>query len=714
MEILEQLSSFAQRVLSQDQDLAFGFDAAAGSFVVVGFSAQEAVNAPFEIVVDLASMADDIDLSALLDAPATLGIYSKYQAPRYLHGIVTDAIRGDSGLRRTFYTLVLRPSLSRLDHSSDWRIWQDMTVPEVAAQVLEEKGVTDVEWRLDESYQPREYLTQAGETHRAFLERILAEEGIFYAFAHSASGHKLIVTDAPLAMPMIADPVLVYNANPGGQSRSVWVSQFSQTERLRASHYAMEDYTFHNPPAGMGTLAVGERLDGLKGRYEHFAYPGRYKDPASVGNRFTRHRIEAERVDATTGAGATNCLHLTAGFQMTLAGHTDARANIRHRLLAVSHSGQQPAALEEDAGDAPTTYSASFITQPGHLPYRPAVPRKPVVDGPQVAMVTGPEGEEIYCDEHARVKVQFEWNRHTPADEHSSCWVRVSQNWGGGSWGHMAIPRIGQEVIVDFLDGDADQPIITGRTYNARNRPPYKLPEHKTRMTIKSDTHKGKGFNELRFEDEAGREEVFIHAQKDRNEKVRNNHTERIDNNWVQSVGNHKVVEVDGSHSESVHGSMAVHIGRSGLGRALSNPDRIHQQGIGNVAAKLGIPGLRDAAAGFYSLHADAVISETTPGVKSQVIGVSKSVQVGSTLVEQAGNSIHLVSGSQMSIDAGDTVTVTSGNEIEVRVGKAELRMTADGFIRLKGDTLYLDFENGVEVEGGKEIKMSAPKINLN
>lgn len=278
----------------------------------------------------------------------------------------------------------------------------------------------------------------------------------------------------------------------------------------------------------------------------------------------------------------------------------------------------------------------------------------------------------------------------------------------------MAIPRIGQEVIVDFFDGDADQPIITGRTYNARNRPPYKLPEHKTRMTIKSDTHKGKGFNELRFEDEAGREEVFLHAQKDRNEKTRNNHTERIDNNWVQSIGNHKVVEVDGSHSESVHGSMAVHIGRSSRGRALANSDRSSQQGIGDIAVKLGIPGLRDAAAGFYSLHADAVISETTPGVKSQVIGVSKSVQVGSTLVEQAGNSIQLASGSLMSIDAGDTVTVTSGGEIEIRVGKAELRMTADGFIRLKGDTLYLDFENGVEVEGGKEIKMAASKINLN
>ncbi|TQM90527.1 type VI secretion system Vgr family protein [Roseinatronobacter monicus] len=560
MGAFETISSLAQRFLDQDQDLAFGFEAAAGRFTVVGFSVQEAINTPFEIVVDLASLDPDIDLAALLDAPACLGLYSKYQTPRHFHGIVTDAMRGDSGYRRTFYTLVLRPSLSRLDHGSDWRIWQDMTVPEVAAQLLSEQGVTDVDWRLDETYLPREYLTQAGETNRAFLERILAEEGIFYAFAHSPDGHKLIVTDAPLAMPMIADPVLAYNANPGGQSRGVWVSRFSQTERLRASHYAMEDYTFHNPPAGMGTLAVGERLDGLKGRYEHFAYPGRYKDPASVGNRFTRHRIEAERVDATTGAGETNCLHLNAAFQMTLAAHTDPRANSRHRLLAVSHSGQQSAALEEDAGDAPTTYSASFVTQPGHLPYRPAVPRKPVVDGPQMAVVTGPPGEEIYCDNFGRVKVQFEWNRHTPADEHSSCWIRVSQNWGGGGWGHMAIPRIGQEVIVDFFDGDADQPIITGRTYNARNRPPYKLPEHKTRMTIKSDTHKGTGFNELRFEDEAGREEVFLHAQKDHNTIILNDESHSIGrdrsksvgNDQSEAIGNDKTISVGHDHTETI------------------------------------------------------------------------------------------------------------------------------------------------------------------
>ncbi|TQM91481.1 type VI secretion system Vgr family protein [Roseinatronobacter monicus] len=698
MSLFEQLSSLAQRFLDQDQDLAFGFEAAAGRFTVVGFSVQEAINTPFEIVVDLASLDPDIDLAALLDAPACLGLYSKYQTPRHFHGIVTDAMRGDSGYRRTFYTLVLRPSLSRLDHGSDWRIWQDMTVPEVAAQLLSEQGVTDVDWRLAETYLPREYLTQAGETNRAFLERILAEEGIFYAFAHSPDGHKLIVTDAPLAMPMIADPVLAYNANPGGQSRGVWVSRFSQTERLRASHYAMEDYTFHNPPAGMGTLAVGERLDGLKGRYEHFAYPGRYKDPASVGNRFTRHRIEAERVDATTGAGETNCLHLNAAFQMTLAAHTDPRANSRHRLLAVSHSGQQSAALEEDAGDAPTTYSASFVTQPGHLPYRPAVPRKPVVDGPQMAVVTGPPGEEIYCDNFGRVKVQFEWNRHTPADEHSSCWIRVSQNWGGGGWGHMAIPRIGQEVIVDFFDGDADQPIITGRTYNARNRPPYKLPEHKTRMTIKSDTHKGTGFNELRFEDEAGREEVFLHAQKDRNEKTRNNHTERIDNNWVQSVGAEKVIEVGDNHIERIGGNVFISVGPSNLGQMFSRGLQTLTEGIGKVASALGLPGVINPGTGNYAL--------TVEKSKTEAVGVLSSETVGSHKYISAGQQISLNAGTNVTVTANRVLDLSAHSLVAIKVGKSVLTMHKDGRVILSGKSFKIDMEDKIDAKAG-EIRLN-------
>jgi type VI secretion system secreted protein VgrG len=282
----------------------------------------------------------------------------------------------------------------------------------------------------------------------------------------------------------------------------------------------------------------------------------------------------------------------------------------------------------------------------------------------------------------------------------------------------MVIPRIGMEVLVEFLEGDPDKPLVTGCVYNGRNTVPYDLPAHKTRSTFRTNSHDGKGtasgFNELRFEDLAGKEEIFVHAQKDRNEKTLNNHTERVDNNWVQSVGHHKVIEVDGSHSESVHGSMMLHVGRSGRGRVLGADDRARVEGISQIAVDLHVPGLQQPGGGIYSLFADKVINESTPGVKSQFVGNTKSVNVGNALIEQAGNSIQLVSGSQVTVNAGDAISITSGSEIQVRVGKAEFRMTSDGFIRLSGDTLYLEFENGIEMVGGNEITANAPKIKLN
>ncbi|MFM2391810.1 MAG: hypothetical protein RLZZ437_3365, partial [Pseudomonadota bacterium] len=204
------------------------------------------------------------------------------------------------------------------------------------------------------------------------------------------------------------------------------------------------------------------------------------------------------------------------------------------------------------------------------------------------------------------------------------------------------------------------------------------------------------------------------HAQKDRNEKTLHNHTERVDHNWVQSIGHHKVIEVDGSHEEAVHGNMSVHVGRSGFGKVLDPASRTLPEGVSQIAAMLPVAGLGKDGNGVYTLFVDTVISESTPGVKSQFIGTVKTVSVGNTLVEQAGNSIQLVSGSQITLDAGDAIRVTSGAEIQVRVGKSEMRMTSDGFIRLSGDTLYLEFENGIEMVGGNEITANAPKIKLN
>ncbi|WP_259779361.1 type VI secretion system Vgr family protein [Aestuariispira ectoiniformans] len=552
----EMFSGQAQRVLGQDQDLAFAFSGAVGDLRVVGFTASESINEPFEVQVDLASDDADIELQGLMDEPACVGIYNKYDEPRFLHGIVTEAERGDSGTRRTFYKVTLRPTLSRLDHGSDSRIWQAKTVPEIVAEVFDQYTITNVEWRLEEDHGVREYCTQYRETHRAFVERLLAEEGIFYFFEHSRSGHKMILTDTPLTTPVLQHAAEIqYNSRSGGQSRSSWVSAFSQRERLRSTAYELNDYTFKNPPANQRRNHVGQEKGGQDGNYALYDYPGRYKDP-SVGDPFTKFRIESVRADATTGQGVTNNIHLSPGYHFELKGHDVERVNGRHRVLSVSHSGAQSAALEEDSGGGETRYSASFTTMPGHLPYRPPLARKPLVDGPQIAIVTGPASEEIYCDEYGRVKVWFPWDRYGQKNELSSCWIRVSQNWAGGTWGHMAVPRIGHEVIVDYLEGDPDQPIVTGRTYNAVNRPPMSLPEHKTRTTIKSQTHKGEGFNELTFEDEADQEFIYMHAQKNMELHVVNSRKKRVDYDDTATIGNNSYLAVAKDRVEKIDNNM--------------------------------------------------------------------------------------------------------------------------------------------------------------
>ncbi|MGB0799231.1 MAG: type VI secretion system Vgr family protein, partial [Planktomarina sp.] len=511
--------------------------------------------------------------------------------------------KGQAGTRRCYYRAILRPSLHRLNYHSDSRIFQDQTVLDISKTILAENNVTDVDWRIEMDHQNREFCVQYGETSISFLRRIWAEEGIFYWFEHSATAHRMIISDAPLAMPMLAAAeTLTYNNTSGGMGKGFWVHDFNQVERVRATNRVSKDYFFKRP-AYPQQHSVGQyEANGAKGNYELYHYPGRHKFP-SAGQPFNDYALEAHRVEATTADGATNNIQLSAGFVFALTDHPDPAANTNHRLLRVVHEGSQPAALEEDAGeDTATTYTASFVSQPSRLPYRPINPNpKPMVEGPQIAHITGPEGEEIYTDEHARVKIWFPWDRHGQKNEHSSCWVRVSQNWAGGNWGHMAIPRIGQEVVVDFLGGDPDQPIITGRTYNATNRPPYPLPEHKTRMTIKSNTHKGKGFNELRFEDEAGKEEVWMHAQKDHNTVIENDESHQIGHdrsknvarNQIEAIGNNKSITVGHDHSESIGNNASVSVGnnqKKTVGKDLDQSvgNNVTQKIGNNVSRKIG------------------------------------------------------------------------------------------------------------------------------
>jgi type VI secretion system secreted protein VgrG len=729
-------------LLDQKQDIAFTFaaPAAAADMVVSAFSVSEHLFGLTDIRVTLLSAAPDIDLHALLDSPATLTVHHKYAGLRHFSGVVAQVERGVKGVHHTAYALTLLPALHRLDHGSDCRIFQTKSVPDIIKILLKEHAVTDVQWDLQASHLEREYCVQYRETHLAFLQRIAAEEGIWHHFSHGPNGqHTLIFRDTPQTVPPLpGQPRLAYNGTPSGDVKGVFCHHFSMHERLRATSTTQRDYTFKNPPYSLEHRQDKAEDNGSTADYALYDYPGRYKADGA-GKPFTKTRQNAVRVDATTGEGTTTAIALSPGYQATLTDHPDPACAIAWHLLAVSHSGTQPQALGAGAGVGTASYSCSFTAMPARLPYAPPIPPKPLVDGPQIAHVTGPAGEEIHTDPHGRVTVWFPWDRHGARDETSSCWIRVAQNWAGAGWGHIAIPRIGQEVIVDFLEGDPDQPIITGRTYHAANVTPYKLPLHKTRMVIRSDTHKGDGYNELSFEDEVGRENVFLHAQKDQTLHVLDNRAKRVENNQVESVGANKSIDIGGNHQEKIGGSMNLSVG-GGTGGALmgtlgailavggadmakgSAPTgngaigafagAIAAVGAGSESASLPANATFTAAgahiteAGTQQQSAAAAIGSMLAaimpmgGIVSTVIEKFKSTTVGLAVTEQIGLMKNTSVGHTMTTQVGDTKRTTVGTEYVVTVGKSQLIMKEDGSIRLLGDNLNITMTGPVQING--------------
>ncbi|EKF8470853.1 type VI secretion system tip protein VgrG, partial [Escherichia coli] len=388
--------------------------------------------------------------------------------------------------------------------------------------------------------------------------RLWAEEGIFFfeRFAADSPEQKLTLCDDVAGLSQAGE--FPFNPDTSAGAETECVSMFRYEAHVRPSSVQSQDYTFKVPDWPGMYEQQGESLNGQLEQYEIFDYPGRYKDEQH-GKDFTLYRMESLRSDAEKATGQSNSPKLWPGTRFTLTEHPQKMLNREWQVVQSILSGDQPQALHGSQGRG-TTLGNQLEVIPADRTWRPRVQSKPKVDGPQSAIVTGPAGEEIFCDEHGRVRVKFHWDRYHGMTEESSCWVRVSQAWAGPGFGNLAIPRVGQEVIVDFLNGDPDQPVVMGRTYHEDNRSPRDLPGTKTQMTIRSKTYKGSGFNELRFEDATDKEQVYIHAQKnmdtevlnDRTTDVKHDHTETIGNDQKITVGLGQTVNV-GSKKEGGH-----------------------------------------------------------------------------------------------------------------------------------------------------------------
>ena len=560
----------------RDVKVMLEVEGAQQTFHVLHLEGAETLSEIYEFKLLLAAEAHDIELSEVVGKPALVTL-ARDEGARHLHGIVCTFRQQSRHRKFTLYQATLVPQVWRLQYVQDSRIFQDLTTEEIVTQVLEQAGIdsSSFEIQLEQNAStPRlNYCVQYRESHWAFISRLLEEQGFYYFFQHSRDRHRLIIGNSYLFHPPISgDAHVPFHPPDSTLPSQEHVHHFSMAETVRPTRVTLSDHSLLRPSVDLET-GRGASAKGRDATLEVYDFPAEYS-VSEVGRKRAQVRLEELQVSRKVGEGQGDCVRFCAGFHFSLEGHFNPRyASQEYLLSGVRHLVRKEADL--DSGEVQDTgmYENRFTCIPRKVPFRPEqVTPRPSPRGVQTATVVGPEGEEIYTDELGRVKVQFHWDRLGSYNEKSSCWIQVSQAWASQSFGAVFLPRIGDEVIVDFMEGDPDRPIITGRVYHAQNVPPLKLPDNKSQSTIKSNTTPdGGGHNEIRFEDKQGKEELHTHAQRNQREVIRNNmstsvggsQTVSVGGDQSVSVGKNRELKVGEDHGISVTGSEDVYIGEA-------------------------------------------------------------------------------------------------------------------------------------------------------
>ncbi|HEV8432908.1 MAG TPA: type VI secretion system tip protein VgrG, partial [Thermoanaerobaculia bacterium] len=477
---------------------------------------EERISGLFHFFLEMQSEEKALDFSQVVGKSATVSMKLGDGTTRYVNGIVGRFVQAGSDARFTTYYAELHPWLWLMTMSADCRIYQNKSVKDIVTGLFTELGFTDYKDSTTGTYDALDYCVQYNETAFAFISRLLESAGIFYFFTHADGKHTLVLGDDSSAFADCAGAATVDYGGLGRWEQQNIVSGCTVEEMVIAGQYAVDDFGFETPSTDlMGSSDSTVATNGSKRRI--YEYPGGFtKKDAAEG--VSKLRLEEREAPQKALRGESFTPAFTAGGKTTLQKHYRDDVNAAYVLLRVSHS----ATID--------VYTNSFEAFPATLAWRPPrVTRKPVIPGTQTAIVVGKSGEEIWTDQYGRIKVQFHWDQKGTNDENSSCWIRVAHGWAGKSWGQMFLPRIGQEVVVSFLEGDPDRPLVTGSVYNAEQTVPYTLPDEQTKSTIKSNVSKGGGgFNEIRFEDKKDSEEIFVQAQKDANVVIKNNETRKV------------------------------------------------------------------------------------------------------------------------------------------------------------------------------------------
>jgi type VI secretion system secreted protein VgrG len=624
-----------------------------------------------ECRLELLSLKNDIDLDQILGKNVTVSLALQDDTTRYFNGYVTRFSEGGTHGRYRRYYATVNTWAWFLSRTADCRIFQEMTVPDIVKQVFSDHPMALFKDELTGSYSKWTYCVQYRETDLNFVTRLMEEEGIYFYFTHEDGKHTLVMADSYSGHEACqGDPIPFIAPDDLARHDIEHVSAWTLTREVQPGLYVHDDFDFERPSVELRTQKAVLRQYALSD-YEVYDFPGFYLQKAD-GESSASTRIDEYAAQFETAQAATNCKQVRAGALFKLDKCPRADQNREHLIVSATYDLEfSDYEAMPDRGGA--EYQCSFVAMSSQQQFRPRrLTPKPFVQGPQTAVVVGPAGDEIYTDKYGRVKVLFHWDRlgEQKKDENCSCWIRVSHPWAGKGWGSVSTPRIGQEVIVDFLEGDPDQPIITGRVYNAECQPPFGFPAGAVISGHKSQTHKGSGYNEISCNDTAGKEKITIHAQYDMDTtvlhdqtcKVTNNRTTNVDVDDKETIGANQKVNIGVDHTLDIGSNDKIAVGAAQDLKVGAN------QTIAVGANRtITITANEEVSAGANMKHSAAANLDLSAGVDlSAVAGVNVKVSGGATVDVAAGATIKL-SAAGSSIEIGPAgIKITSGALVTV------------------------------------------------
>jgi type VI secretion system secreted protein VgrG len=663
--------------------------------VVRRFSGREAISEPFRFDLEVVSRDPEVDLAPLLGASITFGVMLSSGGMRSFNGVVDQVGHLEDDLTSAIYHLQLVPWTRLLELRSNCRVFQEMAVPDIVEAVLADHSARDYVWRLEGDYRQRGLCVQYRESDWDFVARLLEEEGIAYHFEHENDHHVLVFCDSAgqrLACP--DQPTALFrtaqdaDSSPSDPSQEM-VQEFRLERSLTSGRCLLADFNYLDPGASLEAGASADLAAEVNRELEDYEYPGGFvklgaEDDPKLPFGETLAGLRAEALDALTvhAYGETDCRGFQAGFTFELENHLRQDCLMAWLLLEVHHELDQSGTLSTTAGGRPS-YRNTIVCMPADLPFRPARrTARPVVKGPQTAFVTGPQGEEIHTDKHGRIKVAFHWDRYGRRDGSDSCWVRVAHGWAGAGWGAQFTPRIGQEVVVEFLEGDPDRPLVTGSVYNGKNTIPFETPTQSGIRTRSSKEGSAANCNEIRFEDKKDEEDLFIQAERTMTINVKQAATTDIGTDETVTVGRNRSATIEENDSTAVGQDQDVSV--NGNRTLAVENDQVHEV-KGNDS---------------HSVGGDEVIDVTG----DTTISATKIILSGSSAVRLE------VGGSYIEITAGG-VTI-NGAKLEME-GSAEAGLSAP-LVKINGDMSTEISGTMVKMEGSATTVIKGGVVQIN